>query len=110
MHLWKENLIFDSHDNALNDSLPRAPHLVDCKAQATLYEQFDNRNVFEERPKWSLWKGHLRLHSSWHNNEEIEDKESLLGHNERLIMGPYPPWVFSLRLYEFISILVTSFN
>jgi len=82
----------------LNASLPMAPHLVDCKAQEVMYKQLDNHNIFEERPRWSLWKGLLHQHFSWQNNEEIEDTESLLGIDERLIMCPYPPWIYALRL------------
>jgi len=98
VHLWKDNLLFGKHNPTLNGSLPLAPHLVDCKSQEVMYKQLDNRNIFEERPRWSLWKGLLRQHFVWNNNEEIENNESLLGKDERLITGPYPPWVFALRL------------
>ena len=113
MHLWERNLLFEGHKNMFNDSkVPPAPHITDCKALETIYEQLDKRNLFGQRPKWPLWKDNLRWHSSWKENEDTEDGEALLENNERLIMGPYPPWVFTLRLYvnsiNFCNI--TTFN
>ncbi|KAG0593404.1 hypothetical protein KC19_1G327300, partial [Ceratodon purpureus] len=73
--------------------VPPAPHIADCEDLEAMYEQFDERNLFGERPKWPFWKGHLQWHSSWNENNDIENEELLLGNNERLIMGPYPPWI-----------------
>ena len=101
MDLWGKHLINGNGKNMSNDSsiVPPAPHIADCEDLEAMYEQFDERNLFGERPKWPFWKGHLQWHSSWNENNDIENEELLLGNNERLIMGPYPPWVFSLRLY-----------
>jgi hypothetical protein len=113
MHLWEKNLSFGSQKNMSEETIvPQAPHIVDCEALQAMYEQFDKRNLFGQRPKWPLWKGHLHWHSSWNENKDIERGESLLGNTERLIMGPFPPWVFTLRLlvhlFYFCSIILFS--
>lgn len=104
MNLWEKNLIFgDSKNTSQNLIIPPAPHIVDCQALEAINEQSDKRGMFGQRPKWPLWKGRLHSHSSWSKIEDIEDEESLLGNNARLITGPYPPWVFTLRLLILFS-------
>lgn len=72
--------------------LLRAPHLNDCKARSVINERLDTRSEDGRRPPWTLWRGRMQWAPEG-QPEEIEDGEVLLENRERLVLGPYPPWV-----------------
>jgi hypothetical protein len=114
MHLWEaspllttssetKNLLTDKflEENGVEvdmlqtllSRVPRAPHLEDCKARASMNEQLDARGEGGRRPRWPLWRGRLQRFPLQNVSDGGDDGETLLTDKEKLIMGPYPPWV-----------------
>ena len=58
-------------------------------------EQLDARGEAGQRPRWPLWRGRLQRFPLKNVSDGGDDGETLLTDKERLIMGPYPPWVRS---------------
>ncbi|XP_054779116.1 uncharacterized protein LOC129287009 [Prosopis cineraria] len=69
-------------------SLPRAPHLEDCKVTAKLYERLDKRTGNESFPPWTSWKGFLPAYPASANNAHIQYFSHKAASD-----GAYPPWV-----------------
>ncbi|CAK8572297.1 unnamed protein product [Lathyrus sativus] len=69
-------------------SLPKAPHLENCKLKTQLYRNFDNRVGNETFPLWTSWKGFLQ-NLPVVPDEHIQNPK----HDEAVSEGAYPPWI-----------------
>eukprot|EP00252_Welwitschia_mirabilis_P019226 TRINITY_DN4394_c0_g1_i1.p1 TRINITY_DN4394_c0_g1~~TRINITY_DN4394_c0_g1_i1.p1 ORF type:complete len:609 (-),score=100.24 TRINITY_DN4394_c0_g1_i1:264-2090(-) len=99
--LWDEQLLRHTNKSDSSwklitsvspDKVPRAPHLQNCEAYVEASEKLDSRTENGTRPRWTLWKGFLRLQIS-ESQLQVDDDEDLLLQNGSLLQGPYPPWV-----------------
>lgn len=69
-------------------SVPKAPHLENCKLSAQINERLDNHAENESFPPWTIWKGLLDIYPSSATDEQLR----YLRH-QAISEGAYPPWV-----------------
>ncbi|KAB1208151.1 hypothetical protein CJ030_MR7G012992 [Morella rubra] len=69
-------------------SVPKAPHLENCKLTAQVNQRLDKRSENESFPPWAGWKGLLDMHPAATSNEQL--RYSRL---KAVSEGAYPPWV-----------------
>jgi len=76
-------------------SVPKAPHLENCKLRAQVNHRLDKRSENVSFPPWAGWKGLLDMHPAAAANERRRYSESA-----------YPPWVCFYDL-QFIDNVIT---
>eukprot|EP00850_Spirogloea_muscicola_P019919 SM000202S05890 [mRNA] locus=s202:104477:109090:+ [translate_table: standard] len=76
--------------------VPHPHHLQDCKRMKEMQDAQDFRQQSRSRPIWSVWGGQLAFamgKTSLGPDDWVEASEDVLGAGDRVILGPYPPWV-----------------
>ncbi|KAM7250022.1 hypothetical protein ACFE04_021905 [Oxalis oulophora] len=73
---------------ASKSSIPKAPHLENCKSRTKINERLDKRLKNEKFPPWTSWKGQLDMHPASTANEQVTNFR-----NEDISSGAYPPWI-----------------
>ncbi|XP_057961892.1 uncharacterized protein LOC131153543 [Malania oleifera] len=71
-----------------SSSLPKAPHLENCKLKAQLNEHYDNRPRNKSIPPWTVWKGLLSTHPM-----SLIDEQLRYYRQQDISEGAYPPWI-----------------
>ncbi|GAB2246572.1 hypothetical protein Droror1_Dr00002065 [Drosera rotundifolia] len=69
-------------------SVPKAPHLVNCKLKVLANERLDKRVAGERFPPWSIWRGSLDLTPLSPVDEQLKDYR-----HRDISEGAYPPWI-----------------
>ncbi|GAB4855346.1 hypothetical protein Ancab_023967 [Ancistrocladus abbreviatus] len=69
-------------------SIPKAPHLENCKLRAEVNERLDRRVGNEIFPPWTIWRGLLDNYSAATMDEQLKH----LRHQD-ISEGAYPPWI-----------------
>lgn len=68
-------------------SVPKAPHLEDCKLSRQVNERYDNHGENKSLPPWTLWKGLLNSHAASSTSEQLRYLR------QRISEGAHTPWV-----------------
>lgn len=69
-------------------SLPKSPHLENCKVKTQLYDCLDKRTGNHSFPPWTSWKGLLDTHPAAATTEQIK-----ILRRQAVLESAYPPWV-----------------
>ncbi|KAG5044415.1 hypothetical protein JHK87_008330 [Glycine soja] len=69
-------------------SLPKAPHLENCKVKTQLYDCLDKRTGNHSFPPWTSWKGLLDTHPAAATTEQIK-----ILRRQAVLESAYPPWI-----------------
>ncbi|XP_019192131.1 PREDICTED: uncharacterized protein LOC109186560 [Ipomoea nil] len=88
---WSDLLHQSTSEDGLSPgkSIPKAPHLENCKLSARIYERLDSRAENESFPPWTIWKGML---DSLPLSTPEEQQLWYYRHNA-ISQGAYPPWI-----------------
>lgn len=70
------------------DSVPKAPHLENCKLRAEVNRRLDERSEKESLPPWGGWKGVLDTHPAAATNERLRHFR-----HQAVTEGACPPWI-----------------
>lgn len=85
---WNSLLNESTENNYVQNNLPNAPHLVNCKLKIKLNKHFDHRDGLETFPSWTSWKGLLDMFPSAATNERFG-----YFRHQSTSRGAHPPWV-----------------
>ncbi|KAG5056208.1 hypothetical protein JHK85_008718 [Glycine max] len=69
-------------------SLPKSPHLENCKVKTQLYDCLDKRTGNHSFPPWTSWKGLLDTHPAAATTEQIK-----ILRRQAVLESAYPPWI-----------------
>lgn len=77
------------HGKLKGNTVPKAPHLEDCKITVETNLHFDKRGENGSTPTWTIWRGLLGMKLL---RKTLETGTMLSGYNATF-EGAYPPWV-----------------
>lgn len=83
---WSELLLNETIDD--KSSIPRAPHLENCKFKAQINDRLDKRMENQAFPPWTSWRGSLDLYPASKIDEQFRNSRF-----QDVADGAYPPWV-----------------
>ncbi|KAG0461995.1 hypothetical protein HPP92_020471 [Vanilla planifolia] len=72
-------------------SVPKPPHLEDCRRNVEINNHFDKRGENGSLPRWTLWKGRLGLKLL--SSASTSEGEQLHFDHRAVLENAYPPWV-----------------
>lgn len=90
------------HKELEGTTVPKAPHLEDCKAGVEMNNHLDKHGENGSSPPWTLWRGSLGTKLF---QRSMETGWAHFG-NTTKVEGAYPPWVSIFATNEFPKYII----